>query len=185
MKQLSKTRLIAHRQCPKRMWLEMYKPKLRKDTPDTLASFDVGHTVGDIASYLYDPEQKGVLFNANRDGFPAALRRSLEQLNSDLPLFEAGYSTEGAYAFADVMLPVVQNGQRMWRMIEVKSSTGVKEYHRDDVAIQAYVARHAGVPLQSIALAHIDNSFVYSGQDDYRGLLKECDLTEVLSCIQT
>ncbi len=34
------------------------------------------------------------------------------------------------------------------------------------------------MPLKSVALAHIDSSWVYPGDEDYRGLLKENDLTE-------
>ncbi|TXT27968.1 MAG: hypothetical protein FD131_3445 [Rhodocyclaceae bacterium] len=63
-------------------------------------------------------------------------------------------------------------------MVEVKSSTSVKDSQRDDVAVQAYVAKSAGVPLDAIALAHIDSSWVYPGNNDYQGLLKEYDLTE-------
>ena len=67
-------------------------------------------------------------------------------------------------------------------MVEVKSSTSVKDYHRDDVAVQAFVAQSAGVALQSVALAHIDSSWTYPGDGDYNGLLKENDLTaEVFS----
>jgi hypothetical protein len=62
-------------------------------------------------------------------------------------------------------------------MVEVKSSTQVKKYHRDDAALQAYVAQQAGVPLASIALAHIDGNWVYSGDGNYQGLLTEQDLS--------
>jgi hypothetical protein len=41
-------------------------------------------------------------------------------------------------------------------MVEVKSSTSVKDYYRDDAAIQAYVAKAAGLTLAAIAIAHID-----------------------------
>ncbi len=34
-----------------------------------------------------------------------------------------------------------------------------------------------GVPLRSIAIAHIDNSWSYPGNGDYRGLLVETDLS--------
>ena len=64
-----------------------------------------------------------------------------------------------------------------WRMIEVKSTASVKDYHRDDLAVQAFVAQSAGVPLKSVALAHIDTAWVYPGGEDYRGLLTENDLT--------
>ena len=51
----------------------------------------------------------------------------------------------------------------------------VKDYHRDDIAVQAFLARAAGVALKSVV--HVDSSWVYPGGDDYRGLLKENDLT--------
>lgn len=178
MRKLSKSKLIAYRQCPKRLWLEIHRPELRKDSAATQASFGVGHAVGDIARQLYDPAGKGVLLDAQRDGFDAVFRRSEELMGANQPVFEAGFAIEGALAFADVMLPVKRNGCRAWRMVEVKSSTGVKDYHRDDAAIQSYIAREAGVPLASIALAHIDSDWVYPGKGDYRGLLAECDLTE-------
>lgn len=62
-------------------------------------------------------------------------------------------------------------------MVEVKSSTRVKDYHHDDAAIQATVARAAGVALEGIALAHIDSAWTYAGAGDYQGLLVEEDLT--------
>ena len=178
MRNLSKSKLIAYRQCPKRLWLEVHHPKLRDDSAATQASFAVGNIVGDMARHLYDPKGKGVLLDAQRDGYDVALRQSMELLQSNQPIFEAGFAIEGALAFADVMLPGKQKGKRVWHMIEVKSSTQVKDYHRDDTAIQAYIARKSGVPLASIALAHIDSDWVYPGEGDYSGLLKECDLTE-------
>ena len=177
MRNLSKSKLIAYRQCPKRLWLEVYRPDLREDSAATQASFKVGNTVGDIARQLYDPTGKGVLLDAQRDGFDTVFRRSAELLNSKQPIFEAGFAIEGALAFADVMLPIKQKGQRAWRMVEVKSSTEVKGYHRDDAAIQSFIARKAGVPLASISLAHIDSGWVYPGNGDYDGLLMESDLT--------
>jgi hypothetical protein len=96
---------------------------------------------------------------------------------SQKPVFEAVLQAEGALAFADVTLPQAQSAPRAWKMAEVKSSTSVEDYHRDDLAVQAFVARSAGVNLQSVALAHIDRSWVYPGDGDYRGLLTENDLT--------
>jgi hypothetical protein len=178
VRNLSKSKLISFRQCPKRLWLEVHHPELREDSAASQASFAVGNSVGDVAHHLYDPKGKGILLDAQRDGFDTALQQSLELLQSNQPIFEAGFAIEGALAFADVMLPIKQKGKRAWRMIEVKSSTRVKDYHHDDVAIQSYIARKAGVPLTSIALAHIDSDWEYQGDVDYQGLLKEVDLTE-------
>ena len=178
MRTLSKSKLLAYRQCPKRLWLEIHHPERRVDSPATQASFAVGHHVGEIAQELYDPKGKGQLIDAQTEGFAAAFGRSEELLNSSQPIFEAGFAAGGALAFADVMLPVVTSGNKVWRMIEVKSSTSVKDYYHDDVAIQAFVARAAGVPLQSISLAYIDNTWISLGGGDYKGLLVEEDLTK-------
>ena len=76
------------------------------------------------------------------------------------------------------MLPVKQGGKLAWRMVEVKSFISVKDYHLDDAAVQSFLARSSGVSLTGIALAHIDSSWVYPGNGDYRGLLVESDLTK-------
>ncbi|MEW6562801.1 MAG: DUF2779 domain-containing protein [Pseudomonadota bacterium] len=106
------------------------------------------------------------------------LKQSLDLLEGRSPLFEAGFVAEHALAFADIMLPVRKQGERRWKMIEVKSSTTVKDYHIDDVAIQAYIALRAGVNLDSIKLACVDSNWIYRGGDQYKGLLVETDLTE-------
>jgi hypothetical protein len=178
MRTLSKSKLLAYRQCPKRLWLEVHRPELRADSAATQASFAVGHQVGDIARQLYDPEGNGILIDPQVDGFAAAFTRTQECLQSLQPIFEASFRAEGALALADVMLPVDANGKQGWRMIEVKSSTSVKDYHRDDAAVQAFIARASGVPLEAIAVAHIDNAWVYPGNGDYTGLLTEQDLSE-------
>jgi hypothetical protein len=158
MRALSKSKLLAFRQCAKRLWLEIHRPELRKDSPETEARFAVGHQVGDIARQLFDPAGKGILVDFKRNGLEPAIAQSTQFLTSSQPVFEAGFSADGALAFADIMLPAKKAGRRGWRMIEVKSSTSVKDYHREDIAIQTFVARSAGVPLVSVALAHIDST---------------------------
>ena len=178
MRNLSKSKIIAYRQCPKRLWLEIHKPELRDDSASEMV-FQIGNQVGEVARSIYDPQQTGVTIDIDELGHSAALALSADLLATGLsPIFEAGLTIEGALAYADVMLPETQDGTLAWKMIEVKSSTGVKDYHRDDIAVQAYIAASAGVRLSSVSLAHIDNSFVYQGDGDYQGLLKENDLTE-------
>jgi hypothetical protein len=99
-------------------------------------------------------------------------------LQSDAPIFEASFAAKGGLVLADVMLPEGDKRRRSWRMVEVKSATSVKDYHREDAAVQAYVAQAAGVALSAISIAHIDNSWVYQGDGDYRGLLVEEDVSE-------
>lgn len=180
MRTLSKSKLLAFRQCPKRLWLEVKHPELRADSASTTASFAVGNQVGEIARTVYDPADKGVLINPHEEGFETAFARSQTLLKSSTPIFEAGFKAEGALAFADVLLPTKKGARKAWRMVEVKSSTSVKDYHQDDAAIQAFVVQAAGVPIEAIALAHIDSEWVYPGKQNYQGLLKEQDLSDAV-----
>lgn len=175
---MSKSRLLEYHQCPKRLWLQLHAPALRADSAGTTARFAVGNQVGEIARRLYDPNGKGTLISVEEDGYAGAFARTAGLLASSNPIFEAGLTAGGALSFADLLLPVRRSGKRAWRMVEVKSSASVKDYYRIDAAIQAYIARTAGVPLVSVSIAHIDSKWVYPGNDDYNGLLVEHDLTQ-------
>mgnify|MGYP003607560167 FL=1 len=90
---LSKSKLLAFRQCPKRVWLEVHHPERREDSSGTQARFEAGHRVGDIARQLYDPVQQGTLIDLGKDGFDAAFSRTQELLGLTQPIFEAGFQT--------------------------------------------------------------------------------------------
>jgi hypothetical protein len=170
---LSKSKLVAFRQCPRRLWLEVHRPALRDDSAATRSAFRTGHEVGVVARRLYDPEARGATIDPQAEGWARAFARTRALLaRPRAPVFEAALRAEGALALADVMLPAPGG----WRMVEVKSSTSVKPYHRDDAALQAYVARRSGVPLDSVAVAVVDSAWTYPGDGDYRGLLVEHDV---------
>ncbi len=80
MRTFSKSKLLAYRQCPKRLWLEIHRKELRADSSATQASFKVGYEVGEIAQKLYDPKGKGQLINAQVEGF-AKLKKSFLAIN--------------------------------------------------------------------------------------------------------
>lgn len=176
---LSKSKLIAFRQCPKRLWLELHQPQLREDSKSTQAIFKTGHEVGAMAQRLYDPAGQAEIINLHAEGVGPAIERTKSLMQGDAPIFEAGFAGGGAMAFADVMLPVVKDGRAAWRMVEVKSSASVKDYYLDDIAIQSFVAREAGVRLAGVSIAHIDSRWTYPGGGNYEGLLTENDLTDV------
>ncbi len=178
VKPLSKSKLLAYRQCERRLWLEVKQPELLKDSSITKVAYQVGNHVGELARVMYDPNNKGTLINPQEEGFKSAFARTATLLKKRNPIFEATFAAKGALALADIMLPANQRGKIKWHLIEVKSSTQVKDYHHDDVAIQAYIAKHAGIDLKGIKLVCIDNSFVYQGKKNYLGLLKEKDLSD-------
>ena len=180
---LSKSKLMAFRQCPKRLWLEVHRPELREYSTAAQTRFQVGYQVGDIAHRLYDPDDAGILLDAQTDGYEPTFARTQELIRGHHPIFEAGFRAGGGLAFADVLLPMHRRGQNAWRMVEVKSSASLKDYHYEDAAIQTYIVRQAGVDLGGVAVAHIDSSWTYPGDEDYQGLLRENDLWEEVQAL--
>ncbi|MFQ6005096.1 MAG: DUF2779 domain-containing protein, partial [Woeseia sp.] len=90
------------------------------------------------------------------------------------PIFEATFQYGGVLVRVDALLPE----GRAWQIVEVKASTSVKEEHAFDCAVQGWVIQGLGLDLKGISLAYVDNTFVYQGDGDYRGLLIEKDMAE-------
>ena len=178
MRILSKSKLMAFRQCPKRLWLSVHRPELAESSDDPPGRIRVGFQVDEVARRLYDPAGSGALIELQTDGYDAALARTQTLLRTDRPIFEGGFQASGAVAFADILLPVAGRARRSWRMVEVKSAASVKDYHLDDAAIQTWIARSSGLALAGVAVAHVNSQWVYPGSGDYKGLLIERDVTD-------
>ncbi len=177
MTALSKSKILNHRQCPKRLWLEINQPQLAVTDAKMQARFDVGNQVGALARAFY-PD--GIMIDAtSRAQQLADTERALA--GSPHPIFEATFLADEVVVRADLLLPDADG----YRMVEVKSSTTVKPYHLDDTAIQYWVARQSGVPITSIKVACIDTTFVYQGDGNYAGLLKQVDVSVTASKLES
>ena len=169
---LSKSRIMAGRQCEKRLWLEVHQPDLIAYDPDVEHRLAVGEDVNDVARAQYPG---GVLVDYD-DGADAAIqetRRLLEE-RPGTPIFEATFTARGVLIRADIL----KSGQEGFELIEVKSTTSVKAHYYEDCAVQAWVLERAGLTVRTIRLCHIDNQFVYPGNGDYRGLFRAEDVTK-------
>jgi hypothetical protein len=177
---LSKSRLISAWQCAKRVHLEKHHPELGVISPQTRSQWETGHRVGAIAQQLYGAPGSVEIEFDKRIGLLLRKTRELLEGGADFPIFEATFRHEGVLVRVDVLLPDAGG----WRMIEVKASTSVKDYHVLDCAIQDWVLRNSGVDVTTVSLAHINNRFVYGGDGDYDGLLVEHDLTDEVRTLE-
>jgi len=177
---LSKSRLIAAWQCPKKIYLEKHHPELGETSSNTESLFATGHQVGAISQQLYGtPDSVEIPFN-RKMSLMVQETQALIDGGADFPIFEATFQHDGVLVRVDVLIP----GEEGWRAIEVKASTSVKEYHKLDCAIQDWVMRNAGLSVHSMSLTHINNQFVYAGDANYDGLLVENDLTDEVRALE-
>lgn len=168
MSGLSKSRIVQHRQCPKRLWLYVNRPKFAVEDRAVTARLIMGGEVGEVARGLYPT---GILIE-ELDARQAIAHTTEILRREQRPLFEVAFVHDGVFIRADILLPM-RGG---YRLVEVKSSTSVKEYHLEDAAIQSWVAAKSGIAIKRIEIAHIDNSFVYPGKGDYAGLFTYADI---------
>ena len=173
---LSKSKILSGRQCAKRLWLAVHRPELAAET-DAAAQLRIhdGREVNKIARSLH-PGGRLIRFD---NGVEDAIVDTQKALAADpaAPVFEATFVHEGVAVRVDIL----KKGKHGYRLIEVKSSTKVKRQHYLDCAVQAWVLEGNGVDVEKVELAHINNEFVYGGDDDYRGLFYHEDVTEKIA----
>ena len=169
---LSKSRYISGLQCPKRLW---YEANAYQEIPpfDAAAEerFAQGHEVGRLAMRLYPG---GVEIARDKRRWATTAAATQRALAARIPLYEASFVHEGGACRVDILAPV-EGGQ--WDLLEVKSSTSVKDVHRADLAFQTWVVRGAGVPVRRSCLVRIDSSYVRQGEIDPARLFAIEDLT--------
>jgi len=170
---LSKSKIISHLQCEKKLWLSNNRPDLRELDASSLARMEQGSRVGEIAWNLF-PD--GSLVDTS--DIPKALV-STQALLSEKPaaIYEAALAYDGILVFVDMLIP---DGDG-YHLVEIKSSTQVKDYHYQDAAIQTWVAQRAGIKVTKTSVGCIDNQFVYLGGEDYKGRLYLTDVSEEIS----
>jgi predicted RecB family nuclease len=174
--QLSKSKFVAGVQCLKRLYLQVYEPGLAAEPDEaTAAILNQGTEIGALARRAFSC---GVTIEAGRDEIESALKRT-QQLIGDVrirAIFEAAFRHKGVAVRVDILERLPRN---RWRLIEVKSTTGIKDYHLYDVAIQRHVLRGCGINVTAACLMHVNRNYVYGGQEyRLRHLFEIEDLTK-------
>jgi hypothetical protein len=167
---LSKTRILAGLQCEKRLYLKMYRPELAVIKKSPL--FETGLIVGEQARKEFPG---GVLIRRFEQGCdPFAETQACIADESICVIFEAGFRFQDTEIFVDIL----QRAGTKWNLIEVKSSSSVKDDYIDDVCIQYLVLSNTGISIESIELMYLNKYFVYTQEGNYDGLFIREDISE-------
>jgi hypothetical protein len=74
-------------------------------------------------------------------------------------------------------------GKDEWDLIEVKSTTSLKDVHIPDVAFQVWVFTEAGIKIRRCFLCHINNEFVRDGEINPKEFFTLSEVTAEVSAI--
>ncbi|MFC2062916.1 DUF2779 domain-containing protein [Chloroflexota bacterium] len=169
-KMLSKTKYLAGLQCPKLLWIQVNEPeRIPEIDPATQYVFDQGHLVGELAKKLYPGGT-----DIPTGDFMGNIRQAQARITERKTLFEAGFLSGRIYSRIDILNPANED---KWDIIEVKSSTGLKDVHIDDVSFQKNCCEQLGLNIRKCYLAHINNRYVKKGDIDLDELFTLYDIS--------
>tara|TARA_Y100000034_G_scaffold128718_1_gene183854 strand:+ start:81 stop:1553 length:1473 start_codon:yes stop_codon:yes gene_type:complete len=173
-KLLTKSKYLIGLQCSKWLWIAL-NDKKRIPEPDKFAKqrFEVGDVIGELAKKFY-PD--GI--DLSNLEFKENLERTKDALEKRKPIFEAGIMVDNLFSRADVLVPV---GDDEWDVIEVKSSTSVKDINIQDVSFQKYTYEKSGLKIRKCFLMHINNTYIKSGPIEPSEFFVQAEITEEVS----
>ena len=168
---LSKSKYLNGLQCHKYLWVKLNEPdRVPRFDASTQQRFNQGHLVGEFAKKQF-PD--GIDIPAG--GFTENLKQTDELLIKRKPLFEAGIMADNAFSRIDILEPVSNNE---WDIIEVKSSTRIKNIHIDDVSFQKYCCEQYGLKIRNCFLMTVNNEYIRESDIDTAGLLTMTKITD-------
>ncbi len=168
---LTKSGFMKGLQCPKLLWVYANDRERMPEVAEAKqAIFDKGDRVGEQAKKLFPG---GI--DLPTEDFMLNIKKTEELLGERRPLFEAGVKKDNLYARVDVLVPKNNNS---WDIVEVKSSTSVKEEHLDDVSFQKFVCEEAGLSIDKVFVLHVNTDYVREGDLQPKKLFTKEDVTE-------
>ena len=171
MPHLSKSRFVAGWQCEKLLWWTVHEPDAPELQPDKVLEdlFDQGRQVGELARARFPG---AVLIDHPHQAYADRVASTRAAMDAGAPaIFEACLESNGVFVSVDVLL----RGEAGWTLIEVKSTSAVKDEHIPDAAIQTWVLRNAGLDITRVEIMHLNSEYRHPNEG---GLFVREDVTE-------
>jgi predicted RecB family nuclease len=167
---LSKSRFTAGLQCLKQLWWRVHEPDAPELVPGPAlqATFERGHQVGAVARRSVPG---GVLVDLPYRAADARVARTAAALAAGAAaVYEAAFRADRVFVAVDIL----ERAGRGFTLVEVKSTTRVKDQHVADAAIQTHVLRRSGLEVPRVEVMHLDRECRHP---DLRNLFAREDVT--------
>lgn len=151
---LTKIKYLNGLQCPKRLWIEKHMPE--KVASISLAQQRIIEQGSEVGEYARQCFPDGVLIGGENTREAVKQTQTIIE-HGETCLFEAAFAYDDLLVRCDILQ---RNTSDAWDLIEVKSSTVVKDEHLHDLAFQKYVVTSQGLPVHRTHLMHINRACV-------------------------
>ena len=165
---LTKTLILSGIQCEKKLWFDLNDKIKLKDK----AIFRSGNRFNDVVRKHYgegldlsDEKEHQLVIQKTKNAIKS---------NNINVIYEAGFQFKKTFIRADVL---IRKGEK-WTMLEAKASTSIKDINISDLAIQSYVVKNSNLNVVGNKIIHINKEFVYKGDENYKELIVEVDITK-------
>lgn len=169
---LSKSKYCKGVQCPKILWMDIFKPEEAEDVLSESIMVN-GSMVGEYAR-RYFGEYVLVDFDYDKKVMTEKTRQYMDEGAENIA--EAAFSIDDLFCAVDIL----HKDGLGYDIVEVKSSTEVKDVYIDDIAFQYYVLKRCGINVKRVCLMHLDSSYVRHGELEIQKLFTLEDYTDVV-----
>ena len=148
---ITKTDFMRGMQCPKMLWLDKHKPKLRVIPPETQARLDAGNDFGDRAMGMFGPyeEMTAYLPGTRIPDKKRMAARTQEHLRLGTPVIcEAAFLYYNNYCAVDIL----RKTETGYDFYEVKNASAVHPQFVKDAGFQYYILRRSGLKIGRICI---------------------------------
>lgn len=186
---LSKSRYVAFRQCPKLLWMNINKPQEAAEADESRMA--AGIAVGNLAKGYFGAYKEATATKADGNLDIAKMIADTKKYLVDSSvetICEAAFTENGCYCAVDLL----HREKGGWAIYEVKSSSHKAEYDKKgflkqekidesyirDIAYQKYVLELAGVQVTGTYLVRLEKSYVLNGDLDPKQLFHITDMSQ-------
>ena len=173
---LTKSKFIDGLHCKKSLWLSSHNYQAGSYVQKFAGQ--MGDQVGQLATSRFPQGKKIEEHYKDHD---VAVEKTLKYLSDKKisAIFEAAFTFDNIKIRVDIL----ERAQNNWNLIEVKSSTKMKNNYLYDIGIQHYVLQNLGLKINSSKIMHINKDYLYKKELDLKLLFNFHDYSEEIKDI--
>lgn len=167
-------------QCPKSLWLQVYRPELRSSSDKREHIFESGNQVGFLAQQLF-PAGTDVS-ELTKMNLNKAIEVTSKLISKNAAvIYEATFQYNGVLVMVDILVKTAQG----YSIYEVKSGTSVKDANKTDAAVQYHVLSKCAIPIDKVFVTTLNREYVRKGALNPLDLFIHHDVTDDVIGLQS
>lgn len=146
---ITKTDFMRGMQCPKMLWLDKHKPKLKVIPPEVQEKLDAGNEFGDLAMGMFGPYEEMTVYRPGTHipDKKAMVQRTAEHLEAGTSVIcEAAFMNYNNYCAVDIL----RKTETGYDIYEVKNTEELHDQFIRDAAFQYYIISRCSLKIGKV-----------------------------------